>query len=162
MSSDDLEQSLSTLFRELVAGAPDTFAFVLNPGDPGLLASLDRLSAENASVSRDGGGSIAAHVRHLAYGLSLMNLWAAGEENPFEDADYSAAWEQRAVSEHEWAELRKQLRDEVDAWSSALRSPRIANEVDLNGVIGSIVHLAYHFGAIRQIDATIRGPRASD
>ena len=162
MSSDDLEQSLSTLFRELIFGAPDNFAFVLNPGDPGLLAALDRLSAEGASSSRDGGGSIAAHVRHLAYGLSLMNRWAAGEENPFADANYSAAWEQPAVSDREWAELRSHLRDVVVAWSSALRSPRIADEVELNGVIGSIVHLAYHFGAIRQIDASVRGPRARD
>ena len=30
---------------------------------------------------------------------------------------------------------------------------------ELNGMIGSIAHLAYHLGAIRQIAAAARGPR---
>ncbi len=29
-------------------------------------------------------------------------------------------------------------------------------------MIGSIAHLAYHLGAIRQIDRTARGPAAND
>ena len=55
---------------------------VLNGGDTGLLRSLDHLSAAAASAPSAGGPSIAAHVEHLRYGLSLMNRWAAGE-NPF-------------------------------------------------------------------------------
>jgi hypothetical protein len=31
-------------------------------------------------------------------------------------------------------------------------------EIELNGMIGSIAHLAYHLGAIRQIDSSLRGP----
>jgi hypothetical protein len=31
-------------------------------------------------------------------------------------------------------------------------------EMELNGVIGSIAHLAYHLGAIRQINQIARGP----
>jgi hypothetical protein len=74
------------LFNEPVDGAPSTGACILNPDDPGLLGSLGRLSAQNASLSREGGAMIAAHVAHLTYGLSLLNRWAAGEE-PFQDAD---------------------------------------------------------------------------
>jgi hypothetical protein len=40
-----------------------------------------------------------------------------------------------------------------------LRAPREVNGVELSGMIGSIAHLAYHLGAIRQIDREIRGPR---
>jgi hypothetical protein len=32
--------------------------------------------------------------------------------------------------------------------------------VELKGVIGVVVHLAYHLGAIRQIDAAAQGPKA--
>lgn len=71
MMSNDLKRSLRTLFSELVYGAPETGAYVLNRADPALLASVERLSAAAASVSRDGGASIAAHVDHLRYGLSL-------------------------------------------------------------------------------------------
>ena len=34
-------------------------------------------------------------------------------------------------------------------------------QIELNGVISSIAHLAYHFGAIRQIDRATRGPAAA-
>jgi hypothetical protein len=161
MRSDDLDRSLPSLFSELVHGAPESVAFVLNPGDRGLLASLDGLSAEAASASHVGGATIAAHVTHLRYGLSLMNRWAAGE-NPFADADWSESWSTTSVSEAEWQELRSGLRHEVDAWYSALQATREVRGVELDGVIGSIVHLAYHLGAVRQIDSTIRGPKAND
>ena len=39
-----------------------------------------------------------------------------------------------------------------------LRTPREMQEMELNGIIGSIAHLAYHLGAIRQINQTLRGP----
>jgi hypothetical protein len=41
---------------------------------------------------------------------------------------------------------------------NALRTPREVREIELNGMIGSIAHLAYHLGAIRQIDRALRGP----
>jgi hypothetical protein len=160
MNTDDFHRSLPALFRELVHGAPSGGAFVLNPGDAGMLASLDRLTAGDASRSRDGGAAIAAHVDHLRYGLSLMNRWAAGEENPFAHADWTASWRLEAVSEDEWAGLRETLRAEVDRWLAALEQPRHVTGIALDGVIGSVVHLAYHMGAIRQIAAGTRGPRA--
>jgi hypothetical protein len=160
MNTDDFHRSLPALFRELVHGAPSGGAFVLNPGDAGMLAALDRLTAGDASRSRDGGAAIAAHVDHLRYGLSLMNRWAAGEENPFAHADWTASWRLEAVSEDEWAGLRETLRAEVDRWLAALEQPRHVTGIALDGVIGSVVHLAYHMGAIRQIAAGTRGPRA--
>ncbi len=161
MTSDDLGRSLPALFRELTHGAPQTGAFVLNRGDAGLLASLETLSAEEASRSRDGGASIAAHVDHLRYGLSLMNRWADGE-NPFEDADWSRSWERGQISRPEWKRLLDELRGEVDRWLVALAAPRDVSGAELDGVIGSIVHLGYHLGAIRQIHAATRGPKAND
>jgi hypothetical protein len=158
METSDLTQSLDCLFRELVHGAPETGAFVLNPRDRGLLASLDQLNAADASVSRDGGASVAAHAAHLAYGLSLLNRWAAGE-NPYADADWSAAWRIADVREEEWAGIRRRLRDEAERWHEALRSDRSIGGVELNGVLASIAHLAYHLGAIRQIQPRIRGPK---
>lgn len=161
MTSNDLNRSLPSLFSELVFGAPKGGAFVLNGGDPGLLAALDRLSADEASTSRDGGGSIAAHTDHVRYGLSLMNRWSAGE-NPFQDADWSSSWEIGAVSDSEWREIRDGLQGEVERWHSALQTPREVAGMELDGVIGSIIHVAYHFGAIRQIVPSLRGPKDSD
>lgn len=133
-------------------------AFVLNPGDSGLLKVLDGLSAASASTASHGGGTIAAHADHLRNGLSLMNRWAAGE-NPFADANWAASWERMTVSE---AELRAGLRSEVERWYAALQEPREVAGIEVDGVIGSIVHLAYHLGAMRQIDPRVRGPKATN
>src|SRR5688500_20241961 len=91
MHTDAFGNVLPDLFSELVDGAPLDEAYMTNRGDAGLLRSLDRLSATAASKVTANGSSIAAHVEHLRYGLSLMNRWAAGE-NPFDDADWSASW----------------------------------------------------------------------
>lgn len=154
-----LRNSLTTLLAELVDGAPVTGAYILNRGDPGLLASLDHLTAHDASATTPTGSSIAAHVDHLRYGLSLMNRWAAGE-NPFDDADWAVSWRRTTVSDDEWKSLRAALGDEAHRWLAALGTPREVNDMELDGMIGSIAHLAYHLGAIRQIDSTTRGPRA--
>ena len=160
MHSSDLQRSLPGLFSELVFGAPMSGAFVLNRGDPGLLASLDRISAEEASSIADS-SSIAAHVRHLEYGLSLMNRWASGE-NPFKDANWAASWEQTGVADEEWDALRASLTRACRTWQSHLESDRAVAGVELNGVIGSVIHLAYHLGAIRQMNTRLRGPAAND
>jgi hypothetical protein len=157
MNTRDLTGTLTILFGELVDGAPAAGGYVLNRGDPGLIASLDKLTAADASRSTAGGATVAAHVDHLRYGLSLMNRWSTGE-NPFADADWSASWRKTTVSDAEWMELRAALGREAHHWLAALHTPRDVAVVELNGVVGSIAHLAYHLGAIRQISSAARGP----
>lgn len=157
MNTRDLNATLTTLFGELVNGAPAEGAYMLNRGDVGLLRSLDRLTAPDASAIVHGGASIAAHVDHLRYGLSLMNRWSAGE-NPFDGADWATSWRTTAVSDAQWQQLRGSFAMEARLWLEALATPREVAPIELAGVIGSIAHLAYHLGAIRQIDRTARGP----
>ena len=160
MYSTHVSRSLSGLFSEVIDGATTGGgAYVLNSGDPGLLRSLDRLSAEDASHSANGGATIAAHVQHLRYGLSLMNRWAREGGNPFADAAWDAAWKIGAVTDDQWQEIRGGLRDEASSWREMVSTAREATEVELTGLISSVVHLAYHFGAIRQIARGARGPR---
>ena len=163
MNTRELAPSLATLLSEIALGAPTGGgAYVLSGGDPGLLASLDKLSAEDASKSRDGGATIAAHVAHLTYGISLMNRWADGEANPWADADWAAAWRTTTVDHGRWVELRRNLADEVGRWLDAIGSSRDVERIELDGMIGSVVHLAYHLGAVRQIATSTRGPREQD
>jgi hypothetical protein len=160
MNIRDLGTTLSTLFSELVDGASRPESYVLNSGDPGLLRSLDKLSATAASAITPTGSSIAAHVDHLRYGLSLMNRWSAGEK-PFDNADWSTSWRHTRVTAAQWKQLRDDLAAEAHRWLDALDKPRELNQSELNGVAASIVHLGYHVGAIRQIDLTARGPAAN-
>ena len=161
MNTKDVTGTLGTLFAELIDGAPASGGYMLNAGDQGLLRSLDKLSATAASAPTSTSSSIAAHVDHVRYGLSLMNRWSAGE-NPFTDAHWGASWQKKTVTETQWPKLRADLRAEAARWLNALRTPREVQEIELNGMIGSIAHLAYHVGAIRQIDASARGPVESN
>lgn len=161
MRTDGLTGILDNLFGELMHGVSGAGGFMLNVGDRGLLRSLERVSASDASALTPTGSSIAAHVHHVAYGLSLMNRWSRGE-NPFADADWAASWTKTRVSESEWEALRINLRDEAAKWLSVLRTPREVQDVELSGMIGSVAHLAYHLGAIRQINANARGPAEGD
>jgi hypothetical protein len=160
MPTTDLAPVLAQLFSELVDGATsEDGAFVLNSGDVGLLRSLDRLSAADASQSVHDGATIAAHAQHVRYGLSLMNGWAQAGGNPFANAKWDEAWQTSVVDARQWDEIRSGLRDESRRWLDALGAPREMTAAELCGAIGSIGHLDYHLGAVRQIARSARGPR---
>jgi len=112
MKTESFAPLLHTIFREIVHGSPDPVArtYMLNRGDAGLLSSLDRLPAAAASATHDGGASIAAHVDHLRYGMSLLNQWARGALPPGQETDWTASWRKNRVSDAEWQALRDQLR----------------------------------------------------
>ena len=164
MDSKPFATLFDIIFRELAFGSPDPDerTFVLNRGDRGLLASLDRISAAEASMAQAGDASIAAHVDHLRYGMSLLNLWGSGAAPPWPVMDWTASWKRNVVSEAEWRKLRDDLKREADAWAQTLRTPRNVNETEAGWMAGSVAHLAYHLGAIRQIHRATRGPTAED
>jgi len=154
-------RAVATVLTELVNGAHADATFVLNRSDAGLIDSLDRLSAGDASRIPPGHcSSIAAHVDHLRYGIGLLNRWGQGED-PFRDADYSVSWRTTTVSDSQWAQLRADLRSQLAAWAETIQRPRSLTDLELTGIVSSVVHLAYHFGAIRQIAPLIAGPRAT-
>jgi hypothetical protein len=162
MAAPDLNTLLATLMRELVLGSPEPSdrTYILNRGDEGLLASLDRLTAAAASTIHDGGTSIARHADHLRYGLSLLNKWASGES--ILETDWTESWQKDVLSDAEWKTLRDNLRREATAWAEALGKLRDVNEMQAGWMGGSVAHVAYHLGAIRQIDRATRGPTAED
>lgn len=158
MTNEEFTAAIGVVLDELLDGAWEKFGFVLNPSDSGLLRSLDLLSAEAASAIPAGARtSIAAHVDHLRYGFSLLNQWSAGA-SPFSDADYSASWKRIRVTESEWVSRRDELRREAYEWRDRMRKARDPLPSDWPAVVASTVHLAYHLGAIRQMNRAIRGP----
>ena len=158
MEIPEIHASLRRLFSELVDGPSGSEAFILNSGDAGLMRSLDKVTATDASRSVNGGATIAAHAQHVRYGLSLMNQWAREGGNPFADATWDEAWKISDVDAARWEEIRNGLRHEAQRWLEALGTLRDLSKVELTGMISSIAHLAYHLGAIRQINKDARGP----
>lgn len=161
-SESVFQDALSNLLIELFDGPPGQEAFVLNPGDPGLLRQLEGVDALAASTRpMPGLTTIAAHVDHVHYGLSLLNRWAAGEPNPWATADWTASWRRDRVTDDEWRTLRDRLAQAAADWQKSVRSRHDWDTMSASGAIASAAHLAYHLGAIRQILAAHGRPPAS-
>ena len=156
MRTDGLTGTLDNLFGELMHGVSGAGGFMLNVGDRGLLRSLERVTAADASALTPTGSSIAAHVAHVTYGLSLLNRWSRGE-NPFAGADWGAAWKKTSVTEAEWEASRIQLRDEAARWLTVLRTPR---DVETSAEAADRQHRAPGVSRRREsaINANARGP----
>jgi hypothetical protein len=158
MNANDalFQGALGKLLVEVFDGPPGGEAYLLNPGDPGLLRQLESVEARAASTPPGPGrATVAAHVDHVHYGLALMNRWAAGEPNPWAGADWNASWQRVAVTAAEWRTLRDGLRQEVEKWRSHVAGRSSWDEVSAAGALSSAAHTAYHLGAIRQILAAV-------
>lgn len=151
-----LHRALLKLLTEIFDGPKADEAYILNPGDIGLLRQLESVTAGQASTpSVPGGSTIAAHTDHVLYGITLLNRHANGEANPWQDADWNASWKRTVVSEAQWRALRDTLKTESAAWQKAAAAAAAADEVDAAGLLSSLGHTAYHLGAIRQIIRTV-------
>jgi hypothetical protein len=154
-----MERVLVVLLSEALYG-PRGDAFFLNTGDRGLVASLDLLSAETASARPGGRSSVASHVEHLRYGFELLNREAKGERL-WAEANWADAWTHQTVTEEQWRMLRADLARETQAWLEVMKQPPAWDDVGLGSAVGSIPHLTYHLGAIRQLAQAASGPSAT-
>jgi hypothetical protein len=154
MSETDsiFQRAVSKLLIEIFDGPPGTEAYILNPGDSGLHRQLEKISAATASQHAiPGKPSIAAHVDHVHFGMSLLTRWISGEENPWADADWNGAWKRNTVTDQQWQALRDNLRKEASTWQRAVLLRTEWDDITAAGALSTIAHTAYHLGAIRQI-----------
>jgi hypothetical protein len=158
MNANDsvFQNALSKLLAEIFDGPPGNEAYLLNPGDPGLLRQLDSIDAAAASSRpMPGKTTIASHVDHVLFGFTLMNRWASGEPNPWAGADWEESWRRTTVNERQWQELRERLGEESQKWRNVVATRTDWDPVAAAGALSSAAHTAYHLGAIRQILAAI-------
>ena len=150
-------KALQGLLTEIFDGPPEGMAFILNPGDPGLLRQLDGIDAAAASKRpMPGATTVAAHTDHIHYSLSLLNRWIAGEENPWATSDWTASWKRTTVTPAEWQALRGKLRDAAEDWQKGVAGRQDWDGISSAGALSSAAHTAYHLGAIRQILAAMK------
>lgn len=119
-------------------------------GNHGLLATLDALDATQASHEVLG-STIAAHAAHTAFHLEVVVRWERdGDRGPF---DWQGSFQPTRVDAAAWNATRQRLR----AAYEGLRQFALSQEgrpVDgdiTSGLSGTVAHVAYHLGAIRQM-----------
>jgi hypothetical protein len=95
--------------------------------------------------------TIAAHVDHVHFGLSILNRWVAGEASPWAAADWNASWHRTTVSDDQSQSLCAGLRHEVEKWRNVVATRTNWEDMGAAAALSTAAHTAYHFGAIRQI-----------
>lgn len=158
-ASDSIfQRAIGNMLTEIFDGPPGQEAYLLNQGDPGLLRQLDTIDARAASQRpMPGKTTIAAHVDHIHFGLSILNRWAAGEENAWAGVDWNASWQRTTVTEEQWRTLRDALRREAEKWRNVVATRTNWDATGAAAALSTAAHTAYHFGAIRQILAGLNG-----
>jgi hypothetical protein len=160
MTDSVFQQALCNLLTELFDGPPGQEAYVLNPGDPGLLRQLDTIDARTASIPPGPGRpTIAAQVDHVQFGLAILNRWAAGEANPWAGADWNGSWRRTSVTDEQWQALRDALRHDADKRRQVVASRTSWEPLAAAAALSTAAHTAYHIGAIRQILAVLQPVR---
>lgn len=117
--------------------------------DAGLFQTLEAFTAERASTPPAPGiNTIAAHTDHTRFHLATMNAFARGEA---EQIDWEATWSQQRVDDQSWQRLISELRSEYHTLQDLMQSHEHWDERAVAGLIGTLAHLSYHLGAIRQL-----------
>ena len=114
----------------------------------GVFATLDGLTAEQATRPTALGTSVAAHAAHVAYHLEVTLRWVNGDRGPF---DWQGSFEPRAVDEAAWIAARARVRAAYEALAAYAAGRPEWNEDVAGSLAASVAHAAYHLGAIRQV-----------
>ena len=157
MDKPQINAPAAELLFELIDGPanPNRTWIVSNERDSGLLGTLAKLSARQASAPPGPGRrTVAAHASHLLFSLELAIRRLRGEDPP---ADWDRSWEPAAVDDAEWERLREQIRAASVTLRQAVADGESWLAVAFQGIIGTVAHTAYHLGAIRQL---VPPPRA--
>lgn len=120
-------------------------------GNHGLLATLERLSAAQASDPTALGVSVAAHAAHLAFHMEVVVRWEDGERGPF---DWKTSFEPRTVDGAGWLTLQARVQAAYIALLEVVHRPTNWDDEEedaAGGVAGALAHVTYHLGAVRQV-----------
>ena len=147
---DEFRLVLSEALEGGIPGQPTTFldgTKADGSDNHGLFATLEGLSAAQASDPTVLWVSVAAQAAHLAFHLEVVVRWETGDHGPF---DWKGSFSPSSVDESEWDALCARVRR---AYADVLE--QIEKTADWSGdapglLFGPLAHATYHLGAIRQ------------
>jgi hypothetical protein len=141
-----LGQILGVL-AEAFDGPQQSWSYFTDSGrDSGLLGTLERLSAADASRIL-GRTSIAAHVHHVIFGLEASAAWIEGDRTT---RKWSESWNLTEADDERWRRMREELRSGYRDLKKDIELFAASSAESMGGVVGALAHVAYHLGAIRQ------------
>jgi hypothetical protein len=145
----DFAKWASTLLDETFGVSETSDAYFLDSNRSGLLATIDALSAEQASaVYPPEQLSIAAHCGHV---LFLLNQFISADQGQAPSDDWAGSWATRTVDSAAWQALRGGLREAYGDVAMRVRERGEWPEPPLAATMILLAHCNYHVGQVRQL-----------
>lgn len=151
ISKDDFLKDVLYLLRETFEGSPEGQPSAYLDRGVGVIATLEKISAADASREL-AGTTIAAQTEHAKFYIDRLCEFMTGRT---EKVSWEQSWLIETVSDEEWDILREGV---GKSYENALRTFAAVEEWDGDNVgdpIAIIAHTAYHLGAIRQLTKTV-------
>lgn len=151
-TSETVTTAVRRLLREAFGGAEHGNSWFVD--DDGLLATVRDLDSAEASRSPTAGGAtIAGHVEHVRWFVTLLNAFARGERPAI---NWSESWSVREVDDDAWRDLLGSLENAADELDDHLAAGiDLDDEQRVMTVLATVAHVAYHVGAVRQMTKAI-------
>jgi hypothetical protein len=123
-----------------------TVVLDLNTGWAQTLSALTAAQASRPVVP--GGTTVAGQTAHAAYALELFEDIVLNRPT---QADWPGSFDPSHVDEAAWAAQQARLFAVAGRVAALMRANVSWPETHVRSAIGSLVHLAYHLGAVRQM-----------
>jgi hypothetical protein len=147
IETDVAVQQLLSVLREAIEGPSGTWTYFIDKKpDAGLLGALGTVSADQASRVW-GDTSIAAHTHHIAFAMAASAAAIESDQTP---VDWKESWRVKTVDDAAWKELVARVGREYLRLRQAVEARASSSGEAFGEAVGSIAHVGYHLGAIRQ------------
>jgi len=124
--------------------------------DSGYFATLAKLSHVEAGRVV-AGTSVADQVSHMKFVLETATaLVRGGSESPSLD-QWRASWVTEKLDDPTWQRLQQELRDAYSRLRDSIQLHAASNAKAFGSAVGTIAHVAYHLGSIKQKIAVLDG-----
>lgn len=152
----DWKTSWLTIFSEAFEGVRDgADGTYFVQGKEAFFPIIKSLTAEQASRRvAPGVSTIAAHTRHAAYYIMLMNAQMRGEKV---EADWARSWAVQVVDKEQWDKIRADLDTQFSALRWWMQKTGPTNQATLDYAMAQLAHAAFHLGSVRQLAEIVKG-----
>jgi hypothetical protein len=151
IAKDDFLKSILYLLRETFEGSPEGQGSAYLDRGVGVFATLEKVSAEDASRAVYA-TTIAAQTEHAKFYLDRIAEFMTGRT---EKVNWEQSWLIETVNETEWNHLREGVRNSYENVLRTFAAIETWDEDKVGESIAIIAHTAYHLGAIRQLAKAI-------
>ncbi len=151
------EMTSEQAVRQLVAVLDEAFEkpsgewhhFTDASPDSGYFGTIAKLPFAKAGRSV-AGTSVAEQVHHVTFVMDTLTAHLSGGSDSPGLEQWQASWHAKAIDEAAWQRLQEQLHAAYARLRHAIQRHSVSDAESFGASVGTLAHVAYHLGAIRQ------------